>query len=340
MKAAVVEAAGHLAIRDLPEPTPGDYDVLCEILYGSVCSGTDRHIVAGTCPYSGPFPTILGHESIGRAVKCGPKVRYIEPGDLITRVGTPAVGDCSSTWGGFAEFGIAQDYRAARDDEVPAARWAEGRRNQVLPDGMDPAVATLFITWRETLSYSNRIGFGEGRNILVVGSGGNGLAFVAHATNANARQRVMIGSPRRKEIALRAGVSHFIDYKSTTLAKEISAVAPGGYDIVIDSLGRKGSGDFCVSMITEHGVLGVYGLDDHAEYTVSPNKTETTFSIYGGHYDEPETHNQVLQLYQDGELDPSIWLDPNAAFSLAELDRAIEAAESGTQVKPLVKIRG
>jgi threonine dehydrogenase-like Zn-dependent dehydrogenase len=340
MKAAVVEQAGRLTVRDVPEPDIDDYDVLCEILYGSICSGTDRHIIAGDLPFTDAFPTILGHESIGRAIKCGSKVRYIEPGDMITRVGTPAVGDCTSTWGGFAEYGLAKDYRAARDDEIPAEQWETGRRNQVLPEGMDPAIATLFITWRETLSYANRIGFTEGKSILVVGSGGNGLSFITHASNASARERVMIGTPRRRDLAIRAGVSKFIDYKSTTLLEQARAASPDGYDIVIDSLGRAGSGDFCISLMKDHGTLGVYGVDDHEDYTVSPNKTRATFSIYGGFYDEPETHNQVLQLYSDGELNPSIWLDTNAAFPLDDIELAIKAAESGAQVKPLIKIRG
>lgn len=340
MKAAVVEQAGSLAVWDVPEPPVGDYDVLCEILYGSVCSGTDRHIVQGVFPWTEPYPTILGHESIGRALKCGPRVKYIEPGDLITRVGTPAVGECSSTWGGFAEFGIATDYRAARDDEVPAEQWSSGRRNQVLPEGMNPAIATLFITWRETLSYSNRIGFAEGKSVLVIGSGGNGLSFIAHASNASARERVMIGNPRRRDLALQAGASEFIDYKSSAAAEQARAASPDGYDIVIDGLGRAGDGDVCISLLKDHGVLGVYGIDDHDSYTISPNKTKSTFSIYGGFYDEPETHNQVLQLYQDGELNPLVWLEPDSPFPLDNIAQAIEAAESGRLVKPLVRIRG
>jgi len=110
MKAAVIHGPADLRVREVPEPTPGDYEVLCELLYGATCTGTDSHIIGGNFPWIGRLPTILGHESVGRAVKLGAKVRHFRLGDLITRVGTPPVGDCSVTWGGFTEFGLARDH--------------------------------------------------------------------------------------------------------------------------------------------------------------------------------------------------------------------------------------
>ena len=70
MKAAVVQKAGEIAILDLPEPSMGDYEARCEILCGSVCAGTDTHLVEGHPPfcYWLSTPCILGHESVGGVV--------------------------------------------------------------------------------------------------------------------------------------------------------------------------------------------------------------------------------------------------------------------------------
>ena len=40
MKAAVVEGAGRLAVRDVPCPDVGAYEARCKMLYGAICAGT------------------------------------------------------------------------------------------------------------------------------------------------------------------------------------------------------------------------------------------------------------------------------------------------------------
>ncbi|MGB2820620.1 MAG: alcohol dehydrogenase catalytic domain-containing protein, partial [Phycisphaerae bacterium] len=209
MKAAVVEGPNRLVVRDVPEPRMGEYDALCEILYGAMCSGTDTHIVECNFPWLSPRPTVLGHESIARVVEVGGKVRSLKPGDLLTRVGTTPVGRYSVTWGGFAEYGIATDYRACRADGLPAEQWHAARVQRVLPPGTDPAAATMVITWRETCSYANRIGIPDAGRVLVIGSGGNGLAYAAHAAVAGCEQVAMIGSAGREDNARRAGATGY-----------------------------------------------------------------------------------------------------------------------------------
>ena len=100
MKAAVVENAGHLVVRDIPMPHVGDYDALCEMLYGATCSATDSHLVEGRFPWPIHYPTVLGHESIGRVIRVGPRVRNFRIGDLVTRVGAPPSEGVSVNWGG------------------------------------------------------------------------------------------------------------------------------------------------------------------------------------------------------------------------------------------------
>ena len=118
MKAAIVEKPGVLTVKDIPVPEVGAYDALCVLLYGATCTGTDQHLIAGRFPWPVRYPTILGHESVGRVVEVGAKVRYFEVGALITRVGAPPAGGYSVNWGGFAEYGIAKDHRVMREDGV------------------------------------------------------------------------------------------------------------------------------------------------------------------------------------------------------------------------------
>ena len=340
MKAAVIEQFNHLAVKDVPEPVPGEYQALCEMLWASLCSGTDLHILEGNFPWISPLPTILGHETVARVLGVGPKVRYLKPGDLVPRVGTPPVGGYSVTWGGFAEFGIATDWRAAREDGLPADRWGGSRMQHVLPPDTDPAAATMFITWRETLSYANRIGISPGKSVLVLGSGGNGLSFISHAANAGAEPRVMIGAANREAAARQAGATHSIDHRAPDAKGIASTICPEGFDLAIDAVGRQGVADLGLSLLKAGGTLGLYGLDDFGKATVNPERARGTFTVFRGGYDEAETHGQVLQLFQQGRLDASIWLDLARPFPLDQIADAVEATRARTVVKALICIRG
>ena len=283
---------------------------------------------------------MLGHETVARVVEAGPRVRHLRPGDLVPRVGTPPTGGYSVTWGGFAELGIATDWRAAQEDGLPADRWGGCRMQRVLPPGTDPAAATMLITWRETLSYANRIGVAAGKSVLVVGTGGNGLAFVRHAANAGAEPRVMAGSAAREGAARKAGAKHFVNHRLPDAREAVSRIRPEGFDLVLDAVGKQGSLDMAVSQLAAGGTLGIYGLDDLGRCTMNPESARGTFTVFRGGYDEAETHEQVLGLFQAGKLDASVWLDLAHPFALDEIGEAIEATRSRKVVKALIRVRG
>jgi D-arabinose 1-dehydrogenase-like Zn-dependent alcohol dehydrogenase len=338
MKAAVIEEVNRLVVREIPEPSVGEYDAFCKILFGATCSGTDLSLLDGSLPFLSPLPTVLGHESIGRVLEVGPRVRYLREGDLVTRVGTPAVDGYSVTWGGFAEFGVAKDYRAMIEDGIDLDPWPDARRNRVLPEGTDPAAATMVITWRETLSYLTRMGMGPGKSLLVIGSGGNGLAYVAHAALLGGVGVAMIGSRDREEAARRAGASEYIDYRAEDLAERVAGACKNGYDLVLDAVGKNGAADLGLCFLKPGGTLAIYGLHDFGQCTINPLRSRGSFTFYNGDYDEAETHEQVMVLLGAGRLDPSIWLDLDHPFRLEQIGDALEAVRERRLVKALIKI--
>ncbi|HIS99319.1 MAG TPA: alcohol dehydrogenase catalytic domain-containing protein, partial [Candidatus Faecaligallichristensenella faecipullorum] len=188
MKAAIVLRPGELAVRDLPMPVPGPYQMLCRIRYGASCTATDQHILDQTIPFPVPLPTILGHESVAEVVEVGKKVRHFKVGDRIARVGAPAYPALGihSGWGGFAEYGLAGDALAMQRDGLPESEWKNARVNRLIPEDIDLKSAPMMITWRETLSYITRMGMRPGRRVLIIGTGGNGLSFIRHAANMGA----------------------------------------------------------------------------------------------------------------------------------------------------------
>ncbi|MEW6751968.1 MAG: zinc-binding dehydrogenase [Candidatus Latescibacterota bacterium] len=340
MKAAVVEQPGVLRVRDLPAPQIGPYEALCELLYGAVCTGTDQHLLAGHFPWPVHYPTVLGHESIGRVVEVGPQVRHLAAGDLVTRVGLPAAADGTFHvhWGGFAELGVARDWRAMQQDGVPAGQWRGHRINQKLSAGTDPASATMVITWRETLSYSTRLGVGPGSRLLVLGSGGNGLAFAAHAAHLGAASVVMVGHPGRQELARQVGATAFHDYRLSDVAAAIRQDGGQGFDYLIDAVGKAGQVDRVLGLVKPGGTVGIYGIDDYGACPINPHRAGGSFTVYGGGYDEAETHEQVVALVQAGRLRASGWLDLEHPFPLERIGEALEALRQRRLVKALVRL--
>ncbi len=339
MKAAVVEEVGRLAVRgNVPQPEPGEYECLCELLFGAVCAGTDNHLINGDPPFCYWIhpPFVLGHESIGEVVQCGAQVKNLKEGDLVARVGCPPIADLNAGWGGYAECGIATDWQAMKEDGRPEGEWNGTRAQQTLPAGTDPAAGTMFITWRETLSYTQRIGVKAGMTVLVIGSGGNGLAFANHARNLGAKV-FMVGSAGRADAAKAVGCEALFDYKAEdgwARAKE----AVGGADVVIDAVGKVGLANEGLKCLKSGGVIGIYGMDGAGKVTLDPGASQGTFTLYKGGYDEAETHGEAIGFFQDGKLDASIWL--SEPYPLDKINDAFAAVNNREAIKPLIRLRG
>ncbi len=341
MKAAIVEKPGVLKVCEIPSPVIGEYDVLCKILYGATCTGTDQHIIHGRLPFfTIPYPTILGHESIGRVIEIGSKVRYFKVGDLVTRVGAlPSLdGKIASHWGGFAEMGIARDHWAMCEDGVDSSEWNSFRVNQLIPSGIDPVEATMIITWRETLSYIKRMGMNDGYSVLIMGSGGNGLSFANHALNLGASKVVMTGNVDRKDVAQALGISKFFDYKSENLVEMIQEYNPNGFDLIIDAVGKSGLMDKMVCLIKDNGTIGIYGIDDLNSININPLRSGKTFTFYNGGYDEEETHDLVISYIKKGMLRAEHWFGNALPIPLDDINEAFKLIAEKKAVKALIQL--
>jgi len=183
MRAVAVVQPGKVEVVEIPEPTPGPYQVRIKTEVACLCNATDGKLVAGHFPGVEDYPLLLGHESAGIVDAVGEKVRNFHLGDraiggLLFDIGDPRY---SSGWGGFCEYTIANDHDAMVADGVAdeAHGWFEVHEIQ-RPVATDIPVedAVMLCTWREVYG-----GFGDfhlqpGDHILVFGAGPVGLSFV------------------------------------------------------------------------------------------------------------------------------------------------------------------
>ncbi len=344
MRAVIVERPKTLVVRTLSDPVPGPYEVLTQQLFGGICAATDRHLVDGELPIPGiSYPLILGHEAIGRVLEVGGKVRNLKVGDLITRTGAPATDGCAAYWGGFAELGLARDFAAMRDDGAADADWQPHTINRVLPPGTDPAAATMMITWRETLSYLNRLGPVAGKRLLIIGSGGNGFSFLALAKALGVGAAAMIGNPGWASHAVHAGAAGFADYRDPAAIAALRGVGgPAGFDMMVDAVGHTGGIEGALPLMAPGAGIGLYGIEALGERMAALQAIgDQGYRVHGpGEYAEGEAHDQAAALMASGALDARLWFDPANPYPLDRIGDALAAVAARQSLKAVVRISG
>lgn len=176
---------GSLAARDVPDPEPGDDQLLVDALAVGVC-GTDREIAGGRYGWapSGRDWLVLGHESLGR-VRSAPVGSGFAPGDLVVGlVRRPDPVPC-----GACAHGRADMCRNGRYTER-GIRHLDGYGSQawtVEPDfavRLDPRLVDVGVlleptsvvakAWEQVEAVGRRSWF-EPRRCLVTGAGPIGL---------------------------------------------------------------------------------------------------------------------------------------------------------------------
>jgi len=332
MRAYVMEAPGRGRLTDLPDPDIGDYDALVRMAVCGICSSTDRMLRRGTFA-NVSYPSILGHEAVGRIVELGKRVRNLRVGDLVTRPSAypPGRSPMAMHWGGMSELGVVTDHRAWHEDDP--GHPAPARANQVHFDGStDPEVIALSISLSETFSVIVRENVLR-KNVAVVGTGIAGLSFVRYAKLLGAARVVAIGRrPERLALAERLGA----DTVASSLddGPEQAAAATGGLDMVFES-----SGD--AAMIGRaHGWLRAGGRT----LVYSAPDTPSSIDLWGGprdaalvvaSTDETAVLPQVVDLTSAGVLDADAFISHRFPFD--DIDEAFtQVDQHGDVVKAML----
>ena len=331
MKCALVEQPGKLAIREVPIPRPGKYEVLCRLKWAGTCTATDQHIIEGRLTPA-PYPLILGHESVGEVVELGEGVTGYRLGDHVSRVGAPKAlfPGLGIGWGGYSEYGIAVDHWAMARDGIDPRHYRGSLVNQIIPADISLKECAMLTTWRETLSFIQRMGAGTGKRVLVIGSGGNGLSFVRHSVNLGADLVAAASSRARCDLACQLGAAAAVDYKDPQAAEKLRDFGP--FDMIVDAVGADGAMDAYLPLLTPGGTIAVYGIEAMGGYRMKPLAAPGSFFFYQGGYREDETHQQVIDMMRCDKLTSEPFMGKDI-YSLEELPRAFADLQARKQVK-------
>ncbi|MFI0367913.1 glucose 1-dehydrogenase [Actinomadura sp. 1N219] len=236
------EKRGSLAVTDVPDPEPGENDLLVDGVAVGVC-GTDREIAAGDYGWAPPGRDrlVIGHESLGR-VRDAPSGAGFAPGDLVVGVvrrpdpvpcGACAHGEFDMCRNGrYTERGIKEiDGFASRSWTVEAG-YAVALDPRLAEVGVLMEPTTIVAKAWDQIEKVGARGWFEPRKALVTGAGPIGLLAallgVQRGLDVHVLDQVADGPKPRLVADLGATYHH------EGLDKAVAGAMP---DIVIEATG-------------------------------------------------------------------------------------------------------
>lgn len=348
MRAVAVFGAGDVRIvDDVPVPEPGDYEVLVKTVYCGFCNGSDFQIILNTMEESEglqPYPTILGHEGAGYAVKLGKKVRYIRLGDrFIHNNLRPDVGaGYSKTYGGMAEYGLVADHKAMREDgffpeKMSGLNFPFYKKFWPIPSDFPFEWGAMLLSLSESLSAAKNFGVTKGSAVLVFGAGPMGTAAAAYSKILGAGYLAVVDSRQErlenaKEVS---GADQIINFEK----EDINAALQGRlFDVAIDAVGLSGVLIQASSFLKPGGTAGSMGVlkKDDLMMNLSRLKNNTRLHMLNFPFGEYDAMDENIRLIQEKKIVPENFY--SHILPVDDIHGAMELIRTKQALKVLLKI--
>ncbi|WP_395703242.1 chlorophyll synthesis pathway protein BchC [Aquabacterium sp.] len=111
--AVVMQQPGSLALTSLPLQDPGDEDIVVDVEWSGISTGTERLLWTGRMPaFPGMgYPLVPGYESVGRVRHAGPRSGHVA-GERVFVPGARCYGEVRGLFGGAASRVVLPGARA------------------------------------------------------------------------------------------------------------------------------------------------------------------------------------------------------------------------------------
>jgi len=340
VRALVKESAGQgFKLKDVPEPTIRDDEVLIRVRRAGVC-GTDVHIydwddwAKGRCKP----PFVVGHEFAGDVERVGALVENVKPGDRVTAEGHIVDGTCLLCRTGNAHvcphtriIGVDRDGCFAEYIGMPATNiWHLDDNISFDVGGIHDPMGNAFHT-----ALTADI---PGATVLVTGCGPIGI-FAVGICRAAGASRVIASdvASRRLELARQMGAR---DGVHPSEAEAVVKGATGGYgvDVVLEMSGVPSAIHQAFALVRVGGKVQMLGIPAKPmEVNFASEVIFKGITIYGvvgrRMY---ETWHQMTRFLRSGEFDPTPVITHR--FPLECADEAMRVIKSGEAGKVIFEI--
>ncbi|HEX5648802.1 MAG TPA: NAD(P)-dependent alcohol dehydrogenase [Steroidobacteraceae bacterium] len=276
---AAQSATSPLAPFDIERRNPVADDVQIQILHCGVCH-SDLHTARNEWKNT-LYPSVPGHEIVGRVVAVGPQVSNFKVGDL-AGVGclVDSCGRCPSCGEGLEQYcdnGFIGTYNGpAFGGENTYGGYSQTivvKESFVLRIRHDErqlaAVAPLLCAGITTYSPLRHWNAGPGRTVGIVGLGGLGHMGVKIARAMGARVVLFTSSPGKVDDGLRLGAHE------VCVSRDASQMArfANRLDLIIDTVAAPHSLDALLALLNRDGTLVLVGAPEN------PHPSPQVFSL-------------------------------------------------------------
>ena len=334
MRAAVIQAPGRVAVREVPDPRPAPGEVVVSVALAGLC-GTDLHIYAGEINYV--YPIIPGHEVVGTIVQVGDGVADLSPGMRVAFDPNIPCGQCHFcrrlrfnhclNW---QAVGVTRDGGFAGRVAVPA--------KVVYPIGDLPFERAVFIEPLSCVVYGlQRATPALGDRVLIFGAGPIGLLLMQAVRRAGAAHVVVTDlQPERLALAAELGADAVVLARGNgDQPAELREWAPWGYDLVVDATGVPAVVARCFDYVTPGGKVLLFGVcPEDATIPFRPfDLYRRDVSVYGS-FALNVTFGPAIELLRGG----AVRVEPLISHRVP-LERFPEALQMArTRSEPTIKV--
>jgi D-arabinitol dehydrogenase (NADP+) len=306
MRAAVFTAPDALEMRDASEPLAGPGDVVVRVERAGMCA-TDIHIFRGE--YTARYPLIPGHELAGTVEAVGEGVTGIATGARVAVDPNVYCGACvfcrrqrNNHCLNFNAIGVTRDGAFAELVRVPAANVYDiGDLSFAEAAFIEPVACAVYGVRRARVE--------PGDEVVVFGGGPIGQILAQLALHGGAsRVSVVDLSPSRLELAERFGATPVRAGDPAASDAALRAIAPHGFDLVIDATGVPAVVERLFGYATAGGRVLLFG--------VCPRETRITVDPFEIYHRDLEVYGSFSLCYT---FDPALKLLTNRAIDVGPL---------------------
>ena len=370
IRAAVLETIGApapyaqsqpLKIREVELAPPGHGEVLVRIRAAGLCH-SDLSVISGDRPR--PVPMVLGHESAGEVVECGPGVTDLAPGDRVVLVFMPSCGCCMPCMEGrpaLCEPGAASNgagtllsgaRRLAMNGQpvnhhVGVSCFADyavvSRRSCVkLEADISFEEASLFgcAVLTGVGAVINTARLQAGTTAAVLGLGGVGFSALLAAVASGAREVIALDLNEGKlALARELGATATVNAGDPDAMEQVKALTRGGVDVAFEMAGAIPALELAWRITRRGGSTVTAGLPHpDKRFALPPVQLVAEERILRGSYigssvparDIP----RYIEMYQRGKLPVDRLMGEK--LTLEDINRGFDRMASGLSLRDVI----
>lgn len=334
MRSSVYQGPGRIGVESREAPRPGPAELVMQVKACGVC-GTDMHILDGEFPAT---PGIaLGHEYAGIVLEVGKGVTGFAPGDPVAVDPNITCGYCPACQRGdvhlcdhLEALGVTRDGGFAELSLLPAAQAYR------VPAQLSFEACALAEPLSCCLHGLDLAGVRAGDRVMVIGAGPIGLLMVQLARGSGAAAVAAIEPvPAKRTLALQMGADYAADPAGQDLATMCREMAPGGFDVVLECVGRPATAAQALGLARRGGTVVWFGVNPPgATVPVEPYLVYRNELTIRAAFINPHTFGRAVALLAQGRIQTAPLISHR--FALASVTEGIATMKAGRAVKAIV----